>query len=256
MRVHRWVAAAATVLLKVGSGWLVRPPVRQSRAQRNSVARSTPGGPTGIRRLGAGAGVVALLAAAMIAVAPSAFAAESVFETELTASDPTFEQRPGTPPTHYAAFCVTVSSSGYYYYYDLKETGAYLDAILYVYEGTFNPLDPLLRPPLVDIADEFDDYFNFEAQNYTFLVTNFVGDPPDPYVPATGTTLIAFDGPGSIVQCGGGGSASPIPAWVQAYGRSGPDATCEDGWNPSWQSWAEPVTGGWVCTRSIPVYGN
>jgi hypothetical protein len=49
--------------------------------------------------------------------------------------------------------------------------------------------------------------------------------------------------------------APPIPAWVQAYGRDGRDATCEAGWDPSWQSWAEPVTGGWVCTRSIPSLG-
>lgn len=49
--------------------------------------------------------------------------------------------------------------------------------------------------------------------------------------------------------------APPIPAWVQAYGRASKDATCLDGWNPSWQSWAEPVTGGWVCTRSSPSLG-
>ena len=51
----------------------------------------------------------------------------------------------------------------------------------------------------------------------------------------------------------GGGSA--IPSWVQAYGRASMDATCEDGWNPSWQEWAVAVTGGWVCERSIPSLG-
>jgi hypothetical protein len=49
--------------------------------------------------------------------------------------------------------------------------------------------------------------------------------------------------------------APPIPAWVQAYGRDGADATCESGWNPSWQKWAKEITGGWVCTRSIPSLG-
>lgn len=48
--------------------------------------------------------------------------------------------------------------------------------------------------------------------------------------------------------------APPIPAWVQAHGRD-KDATCLDGWDASWQSWAEPVTGGWVCTRSVPSLG-
>jgi hypothetical protein len=42
---------------------------------------------------------------------------------------------------------------------------------------------------------------------------------------------------------------------VQAYGRFGADATCDDGWNASWQEWAVPVTGGWVCTRSVPSLG-
>ena len=50
-------------------------------------------------------------------------------------------------------------------------------------------------------------------------------------------------------------NGDPIPAWVQAYGRVGGDAACLDGWDPSWQEWAEPVTGGWVCTRSIPSLG-
>ena len=50
-------------------------------------------------------------------------------------------------------------------------------------------------------------------------------------------------------------AAAAIPAWVQAYGRFSQDATCQDGYGQSWQSWAEKVTGGWVCTRSIPSLG-
>ena len=50
-------------------------------------------------------------------------------------------------------------------------------------------------------------------------------------------------------------ASAPIPAWVKAYGRFGKDAACDTGWNPSWQKWAEPVTGGWVCTRTIPSLG-
>jgi hypothetical protein len=52
-----------------------------------------------------------------------------------------------------------------------------------------------------------------------------------------------------------GVSPPPIPAWVQAYGRFGAKATCDAGWEPSWQAWAEPITGGWVCARSIPSLG-
>jgi hypothetical protein len=49
-------------------------------------------------------------------------------------------------------------------------------------------------------------------------------------------------------------SPAPIPTWVQAYGRV-QDAACETGWDASWQEWAVPVTGGWVCPRSIPSLG-
>ena len=48
----------------------------------------------------------------------------------------------------------------------------------------------------------------------------------------------------------------PIPGWMQSVGRANADAKCEAGWNPSWQSWAQSVTGGWVCTRIIPSLGK
>jgi hypothetical protein len=50
-------------------------------------------------------------------------------------------------------------------------------------------------------------------------------------------------------------AAKPIPDWVQSYGRFGKDATCLQGWNPTWEKWAEPITGGWTCTRTIPSLG-
>ena len=50
-------------------------------------------------------------------------------------------------------------------------------------------------------------------------------------------------------------SAAAIPAWVQAYGIFLQDDACLTGWTNSWQEWAVPVTGGWVCTRSIPSLG-
>jgi len=65
------------------------------------------------------------------------------------------------------------------------------------------------------------------------------------YVTARASSHPPTDGPAATV----------VPDWVQAYGRFGENAKCEAGWNPSWQQWAEPVTGGWVCTRSIPSLG-
>jgi hypothetical protein len=90
--------------------------------------------------------------------------------------------------------------------------------------------------------------------SYTFLV-----DDPDAFVDwrtlgggnATWTISCGYTGlPPAVLA-----DVSAIPQWVQAYGRSSQDAACHDGWNPSWQSWAEPVTGGWACTRGIPSLG-
>ena len=80
-------------------------------------------------------------------------------------------------------------------------------------------------------------------------------------VAETGWTVsCSYVGLGDLSDAGlGDASGSPgpysIPSWVQAYGRASANATCIDGWASSWQKWAEPVTGGWVCTRSIPSLG-
>ena len=68
------------------------------------------------------------------------------------------------------------------------------------------------------------------------------------------TGVFTVDIPEGVVLTGTSDS-SPIPAWLQSYGRAGSGAACEAGWAPSWQEWAVPVTGGWVCTRSIPSLG-
>ena len=45
-----------------------------------------------------------------------------------------------------------------------------------------------------------------------------------------------------------------IPPWVQAIGRLSADS-CPTGWGASWQQWAVPITGGYVCSREIPSLG-
>jgi hypothetical protein len=49
--------------------------------------------------------------------------------------------------------------------------------------------------------------------------------------------------------------ATPIPPWVQGYGRGGAADACNDGWVASWEQWPHGGTGGWVCTREIPSLG-
>lgn len=49
--------------------------------------------------------------------------------------------------------------------------------------------------------------------------------------------------------------ATPIPPWVQGYGRGSAADACNDGWAASWEQWPHDGTGGWVCTRVIPSLG-
>ena len=39
--------------------------------------------------------------------------------------------------------------------------------------------------------------------------------------------------------------------WFQSYGREDADATCEEGWYPSWAYWPNDGAGGWVCNREV-----
>ena len=49
--------------------------------------------------------------------------------------------------------------------------------------------------------------------------------------------------------------SDPIPGWAQGYGRHLVTDTCLDGWNPSWEQWANGGNGGYVCSRVIPSLG-
>jgi hypothetical protein len=57
-------------------------------------------------------------------------------------------------------------------------------------------------------------------------------------------------------QSGSSPSSFPIPVWMQAVGRSAPDASCPDGFAPSWDTWPNGGKGGYVCNRFVPVYGK
>lgn len=65
----------------------------------------------------------------------------------------------------------------------------------------------------------------------------------------------AINMPASSAAVAPTADAPPIPSWVQAYGIFHRDDACLTGWTNSWQKWAEPITGGWVCGRTIPSLG-
>jgi hypothetical protein len=85
-----------------------------------------------------------------------------------------------------------------------------------------------------------------------------------PIQPGTYTLLYEESTPGWVNQVGlvdvrigypPAGTAAPTPDWVQGYARPSAAAACDEGWNPSWEFWANGGTGGFVCTRSVPMYG-
>ncbi len=77
-------------------------------------------------------------------------------------------------------------------------------------------------------------------------------------------TIREDDGPATLGQiaadgsaCGWGSPAAPaIPMWQQAIGRASATATCPDGYTGSWDTWPNGGTGGYVCNRFVPFYGN
>jgi hypothetical protein len=73
--------------------------------------------------------------------------------------------------------------------------------------------------------------------------------------PNYGTVLTNADFSFATYTVGNAVEASPIPPWLQAYGRASANATCLDGWNPSWHWWPNNGTGGFVCQREIPSLG-
>ena len=70
---------------------------------------------------------------------------------------------------------------------------------------------------------------------------------------------VSDDGTGNRVMTSGltgGASATPIPMWMQAIGRDAATATCPAGYTGSWAAWPNSGTGGFVCNKFVPVYGN
>ena len=52
------------------------------------------------------------------------------------------------------------------------------------------------------------------------------------------------------------GDAASVLMWQQAYGRASATDSCQDGYTPSWATWPNGGTGGFVCNRFVPEYGN
>lgn len=52
------------------------------------------------------------------------------------------------------------------------------------------------------------------------------------------------------------GDAAPVMMWQQSHGRASAADSCPSGYTPSWDTWPNGGTGGFVCNRFVPEYGN
>jgi len=89
--------------------------------------------------------------------------------------------------------------------------------------------------------------------NYT--TDNGLGNNSVRGVYAVGSTVYAATAGGLSIYVAPA-ATSPIPMWQQAIGRASSTATCPDGYTGSWDTWPNNHTGGYVCNRFIPAYGN
>ncbi len=44
--------------------------------------------------------------------------------------------------------------------------------------------------------------------------------------------------------------------WQQAIGRASVTDACPEDYTPSWAMWPNNGTGGYVCNKFVPMYGN
>jgi hypothetical protein len=208
-----------------------------------------------LKRAAAVLSAALVVASGLVVGAAPAQAATSSLSGEITDSNPDLGPDrfwencyyPGaySRPIQYDLVPFTVTESGTYAFAGTSVPAS--EVYMGVYDGSFassSCVDSAIDGFSVDLTAGTSYLFAVWLCN-TNCSTDFLG-----------TYQITATGPGSITGWGSGSSAAPSPDWVQAYQRSSSDATCEDGWAPSWDYWANEGTGGWVCVRSVPEYGT
>lgn len=154
-----------------------------------------------------------------------------------------------SPTLRYETYQLNVTVPGVYTFTDVIDTPN-TDMYVAVYSlGGFSQSN--LNANCISTGDENPAQLNLtSATSYTLVAALYSGGSP------ASTQALRFDGPGEAYLGAVRQNAStPIPMWMQAYARARQEATCEVGWGASWQPWAVPVSGGWVCTRSVPSLG-
>ena len=203
-----------------------------------------------LSRLGVGAASAALLLSAGMVMSTEALAVPVdqtiTVECREGFGDPViFERSVVLAPGD--VLLVQTSGCNYTGYGGLFGTYQYVDD-----EGdpvTRNPGDPggvvQMEPgsSVTYIAPDTTHAQAFQFSVVYYLGSSFYGD------------LIRFN----LAVCPDGACAADggaIPGWVQSFARSDQATPCPEGWAASWEQWPFEGRGGFVCTRSIPAYGD
>ena len=118
--------------------------------------------------------------------------------------------------------------------------GIYVDTVGTIYAATMSGLSIS-----TDGGSTFTNYTTAEGlgSDFTYAVAAS-GDTI--YVGSSGGLSISFSP----------ASATPIPMWQQAIARASGTETCPEDYTPSWAQWPNNGTGGYVCNKFVPMYGN
>ncbi len=220
----------------------------------------------GLGRVVAGAAAGLIMLGVSFGAAPSAWAGTTGWSGTLGA-DPILALAstgstclpPGTNGRAYHVQPFTVSESGSYDLSIVSAAGMPVDALdtmHAVYENSFDPANWTLNCIAYNddngagvLSITADVPLVAGTQYFVVVMNAWVG------MPVGATFSGEITGPGTISTGLGTGSGTPVPEWVQGYGRGSASDACRDGWSASWALWPNDGTGGWVCTRTVPSLG-
>jgi hypothetical protein len=192
-----------------------------------------------LRRIALATGAAVALAASSFVAAPAASAATRVVTIEV---DCTSSELWSTPNIH-----VTASPG---------------DTIQLVGDpnctwGDWRNGDPITDALVIDSTDfHAPPPYQWTIRPDAELGTYGSPDGSDNYVFSALAESSIYIGQSFYLTLVKASDRGPIPDWVQGYGRAIADEVCLEGWTPSYDMWPNEGTGGWVCTRNVPMYGN
>jgi surface protein len=113
--------------------------------------------------------------------------------------------------------------------------------------GSYTPFGtPYTVASNIDLVKDGYDFFGWSTGPSG---TGTIYQPGDSLTASVNVTLYANWVDTNPVPAPNAPIVLPAP-WLQAYERPGPNASCVEGWNPSWAQWPADGRGGYTCEKS------